>query len=452
MNLVDDDGKLLNADYSCEPDGPYIAVILESRSGKYTRPYRNEDYDEALRILLSRLGMLDARLVDGLVDTANTRRDRLPEAERSFIESPIPLALVADVDILRRDIGRKVEGIGRDPNASGRGGERRKKIRLRVDVPDYQPDYAKQLEGRLAAPIAGTSEKPLASSPGTQVEETGGNAATGHAGLDWTREEIILAIDLYVTTGASDGGPMPGQRSSDIIQLSRLLRELSAYPKKLQGNNYRNPGEVYLKMMDLRAIQTDGARDMNADRQFDAMVWQEFADDLPRLHEEAEAIRVLLSEGAIQPAGMWPRMEDVDIEQQYTETYVVDPSGEPRAAERAEQDLVVRYRDYMAAKGIGVGRKRYWPVGEVRPIYSDAWVEDRHALIEAKNSDGRDAIRQAIGQLYDYRRFHKPPIRLAVLLPHQPEAERLDLLQSAGIEALWPDGTGFLDSADGAFV
>jgi hypothetical protein len=38
----------------------------------------------------------------------------------------------------------------------------------------------------------------------------------------------------------------------------------------------------------------------------------------------------------------------------------------------------------MAARGVAVGRKRYMPAGEVRPLYSDAWVEDRRALIEAK--------------------------------------------------------------------
>src|SRR5262249_51460591 len=106
----------------------------------------------------------------------------------------------------------------------------------------------------------------------------------------------------------------------------------------------------------------------------------------------------------------------------------------------------------MAAKGIRVSRKRYLPAGEVRPIYSDAWVEDRHTLIEAKNSDSRDALRQAIGQLYDYRRFHQPPLQLAVLLPYEPNPERLDLLRSAGIEAVWPHGSGFRDSAHGVFI
>jgi len=82
----------------------------------------------------------------------------------------------------------------------------------------------------------------------------------------------------------------------------------------------------------------------------------------------------------------------------------------------------------------------------------DATVLERNALIEAKNSDSRDALRAAIGQLYDYRRFHEPQPHLAVLLPYPPTGDRLDLLRSAHIEALWPYRSGFRDSAHGMFV
>jgi hypothetical protein len=99
-----------------------------------------------------------------------------------------------------------------------------------------------------------------------------------------------------------------------------------------------------------------------------------------------------------------------------------------------------------------VRRNRHLPSGKIRPIFSDAWVEIRRALIEAKNSDNRKAVRQAIGQLYDYRRFHEPPVHLAVLFPYQLNADRLALLRSAGIEAVWPHRTGFRDSAHGTFV
>jgi hypothetical protein len=270
--------------------------------------------------------------------------------------------------------------------------------------------------------------------------------------LDWTREEVILAMDFYISVGADQGGPIPGQSSRDVVQLSALLKKLGAYPPERQGDKYRNPNGVYLKLMNLRAVQAKGEHGMKAYSQLDAAVWREYVDATPQLHAEAEAIRMRLQEGAIQPAKAGSVMETVDIEQQHTETFMVSPSGEPRAAERAEQKLVLRYRDYMAAKGISVQRKKYLPAGEVRPIYSDAWVEERHMLVEAKNSDSRDALRQAIGQLYDYRRFHQPPVHLAVLLPYPPNAERLDLLRSAGIEAVWPHGSGFRDSASGKFV
>jgi hypothetical protein len=270
--------------------------------------------------------------------------------------------------------------------------------------------------------------------------------------LDWTREEVILAMDLYVRIGAFAGGPIPGNRSAEIVGLSNLLHKLSAYPPELQGDKYRNPDGVYLKLMNLRAVQTEGAHGMNAYSQRDAAVWREYVDDLPRLHTEAEAIQARMQDGTVAPAQTGPVMEDVDIEQQHTEFFLVSPSGEPRLAERAEQALVVRYRDYMAARGVSVRRKKYLPAGEVQPIYSDAWVEDRQALIEAKNSDSRDALRHAIGQLYDYRRFHPHAVRLAVLLPYPPGAERLDLLRSAGIEAVWPHGMKFRDSAHGAFI
>lgn len=209
---------------------------------------------------------------------------------------------------------------------------------------------------------------------------------------------------------------------------------------------------MYLKLVDLRAIQDQVEHGMNAYSRLDAAVWREFVDDHDRLHAEAETIRMRLQDGTIQPAKSESVVDDVDIEQQHTETFMVRPSGELRAAERAENRLVLQYSEYMAAKGIVVGRKRYVPAGEVQPMFSDLWVEARQALIEAKSSDSRDAVRLAIGQLYDYRRFHEPTTRLAVLLPYKPSADRLALLHGAGIEAIWQHGDEFRDSAGGAFV
>jgi hypothetical protein len=78
------------------------------------------------------------------------------------------------------------------------------------------------------------------------------------AQLVWTREEVILAMDFYVSVGAIDSRSIPGQTSDQIKQLSDLLRRLSAYPPEVWDEKYRNANGVYKKLMNLRAIQEGG--------------------------------------------------------------------------------------------------------------------------------------------------------------------------------------------------
>jgi hypothetical protein len=74
------------------------------------------------------------------------------------------------------------------------------------------------------------------------------------------------------------------------------------------------------------------------------------------------------------------------------------------------------------------------------------WKKGRDLLIEAKTASegvvGRAQVRQAIGQLYDYRFTHMPKskVDLAILLPKQPSPSVQKLLASLGIEVLWFKG------------
>jgi hypothetical protein len=73
------------------------------------------------------------------------------------------------------------------------------------------------------------------------------------------------------------------------------------------------------------------------------------------------------------------------------------------------------------------------------------WKPGRKLLIEAKTASegpgGRTQIRQAIGQLFDYRhkffRKEKGKVDLAVLLASEPSADIRALLDSLGIYVLW---------------
>jgi 5-methylcytosine-specific restriction protein A len=152
VQVVDDDGQTLDAEYAVETDGSHLALIMESRSGMSgARPPRNPDYNQALKLLLQRLGQLSAVLADALVDSRHVRDLGLPDADRRLIQAPIRLALEPDMEAVRRRMGTAQAKIAQAPDAT-KGGNATKRIRLRLQVPGYQPGDARRLAATLAAP------------------------------------------------------------------------------------------------------------------------------------------------------------------------------------------------------------------------------------------------------------------------------------------------------------
>jgi hypothetical protein len=143
-------------------------------------------------------------------------------------------------------------------------------------------------------------------------------------------------------------------------------------------------------------------------------------------------------------------VEDVPVEEQWTERTFVAPSQEPYETERREQALVLAFRDYLLDQGHEVSRLKIVPAGEAKPLFSDLMDRTTNTLFEAKGTVERGSIRMAIGQLLDYSRFVEPAPRCAVLLPSAPRQDLRDLLQSAGVDLVWREGKKFIDSADGA--
>jgi hypothetical protein len=146
-----------------------------------------------------------------------------------------------------------------------------------------------------------------------------------------------------------------------------------------------------------------------------------------------------------------PGVEDVPVEEQWTEKAFVAPSRKQYEAERREQALVLAFRDHLLKHGHEVCRLKIVPTGEAKPLFSDLIDRSTNTLYEAKGTVERGAIRMAIGQLLDYGRFVNPPARLAVLLPSRPRGDLRELLKSAGVELVWRDGKKFVDG-DGRVV
>ena len=153
MQLVDDEGQVLDAGFAVETEGSHLALVMDSRSGMSgSRPPRNPDYNRALAVLLTRLGQLNAVLVDALVDSRHTQELALIEQDRRLITAPIRLALETDMEGLRRQLGATQARIGQAPDAT-KGGNSTKRIRLRLEVPGYQPNDWARLSEMLARPV-----------------------------------------------------------------------------------------------------------------------------------------------------------------------------------------------------------------------------------------------------------------------------------------------------------
>ncbi len=149
-----------------------------------------------------------------------------------------------------------------------------------------------------------------------------------------------------------------------------------------------------------------------------------------------------------------PMRVDVPIEQQETEKAYVNPSREPFEAERREQKLVLALEAHLVALGHKVSRQRLLPSGEARPIITDLFDATTGTLVEAKGTVERNAVRMAIGQLCDYRRFFADGEleHVAALFPTEPRADLADLLIEQGIVVIYRTEKGFEDSTGGALV
>jgi 5-methylcytosine-specific restriction protein A len=119
---------------------------------------------------------------------------------------------------------------------------------------------------------------------GFTVEAIGRNPA-------WTDDELILAIDLYFLKSDS----LPGKGSEPVAALSRLLNHMRTLSGVQGVETYRNPDGVYLKLMNLRALDpaytSQGKVGMTSGGAREKVLWSAYCANLEDLRRDAQSIR-----------------------------------------------------------------------------------------------------------------------------------------------------------------
>lgn len=109
---------------------------------------------------------------------------------------------------------------------------------------------------------------------------------------DWIRDELILALDLYLRYRPNP----PGKTSKEIAALSRTLQRLGQrlFPPSLRADSYRNANSVYMKLMNFRRLDPDyttgGKKGLTRGAKGEEEVWAEFAGDPRKCEATAKAI------------------------------------------------------------------------------------------------------------------------------------------------------------------
>lgn len=163
---------------------------------------------------------------------------------------------------------------------------------------------------------------------------------------DWVRDEIILAMDLYVRAGRKQLPP----GHEDIVRLSELLGRLPLHPPTSRDENFRNPNGVSMILGNFLGI--DPLHDqpgLSRNNQLQARVWAEFIDHPDLLIRTAKAIETA---SALNDAGgAADLLDDEDVYPEgllLTRLHVIRERN--RSAVAAKIDAVMRDAGRLACE------------------------------------------------------------------------------------------------------
>lgn len=127
----------------------------------------------------------------------------------------------------------------------------------------------------------------------------------------WERDELILALQLYLRHRASP----PGKESAEVAELSALLNKVGRVLGSANAETYRNPNGVYMKMMNFRRFDADytkaGKVGLTRGNKDEEVVWSEYATDLARLESVCKAIRAAVQDKALRVDLAGPEEPDI---------------------------------------------------------------------------------------------------------------------------------------------
>jgi len=188
----------------------------------------------------------------------------------------------------------------------------------------------------------------------------------------WTRDELILALDLYLRERR-----VLEETDEQVVELSGLLNELPIHAQRGVGN-FRSPDAVVMKLANFRALDPQSpSAGLASGGRLDREVWASLAEDPDQTARLASAIRAARATAA-------PATEDEDGVPEGRLLFRLHRARERDPALAAKQKAEVRRRvGRLACEACGV---------EPTELYGDrgrAVLECHHRLALAEGVERR---------------------------------------------------------------
>jgi len=107
----------------------------------------------------------------------------------------------------------------------------------------------------------------------------------GHGNPNWTRDETILALDLYFDFN----GKIPSGSDERVNALSEMLRRFPYHAEASRKESFRNPDGVAFKLQNLKQVAT--GKGLGNVSETDRAVWLEFGSSPMKTKSLANLIR-----------------------------------------------------------------------------------------------------------------------------------------------------------------
>lgn len=201
-------------------------------------------------------------------------------------------------DGVRRAIA-EFDAIGRDAFLAKYGFGRSRAYKLVFEDREYDSKAivgaAHGLSGERFEPLTADAFSGGDATVRTLLERLGFEVRSKPRNPDWSRDELILALDAYMEWRPS----FPAKTSAEIAKLSGEVRALGELLHGVSSETFRNANGVYMKLMNFRRLEPgaggEASGGLSGGSQADVEVWDAFAQNRTALAAAAAAIRATLA-------------------------------------------------------------------------------------------------------------------------------------------------------------